>query len=391
MFDAIIIGGGPAGASSAIELARQGRRVALLEKELFPRRKVCGEFLSATSVPVLEQLGVAERWRKLAGPEVRRIALFAENRIIETEMPGRAGYGRALGRDKLDELLLETARHLGVEIFQPARATGLRGQSNRQIVDLEDGQTLCAPVVIAAHGSWERGGLPSHLPRQRADSDLLGFKAHFRDAALAADLMPLLAFPGGYGGMVWADDGRLSISCCLRRDVLAGIRQRGESAGDAVERHLTGSCRGIREVVDEAKRDGAWLAVGPIRPGVRACYADDLFRVGNLAGEAHPVIAEGISMAVQSGWLLGRALDRVNLADVEAKAEAGAAYQRAWRRQFVSRIRAAMLFSRLAMRPEVFRPLAATFEVIPALLSYGASMSGKTRTLKTSGSGQAFW
>ncbi len=101
-------------------------------------------------------------------------------------------------------------------------------------------------MVVAAHGSWERGELPSHLPKRRAPSDLLGFKAHFRDAALAPDLMPLLAFPGGYGGMVWADEGRLSLSCCLRRDALETIRRPGESAGDAVARHLAAVVPGRR-------------------------------------------------------------------------------------------------------------------------------------------------
>ena len=52
------------------------------------------------------------------------------------------------------------------------------------------------------------------------------FKARFCDSALPRDLMPLLAFPGGYGGMVHADGGRVSLSCCIRRDELAQCRQR---------------------------------------------------------------------------------------------------------------------------------------------------------------------
>ena len=63
---------------------------------------------------------------------------------------------------------------------------------------------LRAPVIIAAHGSWEVGHLPSNLARTNCPGDLLGFKAHFRGAALAPDLMPLWTVldttPEGRGG-----------------------------------------------------------------------------------------------------------------------------------------------------------------------------------------------
>ena len=122
--------------------------------------------------------------------------------------------------------------------------------------------------------------------------------------------MPLLVFPGGYGGMVTADHGRVSISCCIRRDVLSGLRQRfgNIAAADALWRHVLASCRGVETVLAGAELDGPWLAAGPIHPGIRAGYDQGIFRVGNIAGESHPVIAEGISMALQSGWLLAREL-----------------------------------------------------------------------------------
>src|SRR5262245_36349592 len=131
---------------------------------------------------------------------------------------------------------------------------------------------LRAPLIIAAHGSWEQGSrLASQLEKTVRPSDLFGFKAHFRDARLPADLMSLLVFPGGYGGMVWSDGGRLSISCCIRRDALAEARRRyaDRSAGEAVQNHIAASCRGVQEALGSGSLEGGWLAAGPIRPGIR--------------------------------------------------------------------------------------------------------------------------
>ncbi|TIW31777.1 MAG: FAD-dependent oxidoreductase, partial [Mesorhizobium sp.] len=55
--DAIVIGAGPAGTSIALALARRGWGVAIVEKNMFPRRKVCGEYISASNLTLLDRLG----------------------------------------------------------------------------------------------------------------------------------------------------------------------------------------------------------------------------------------------------------------------------------------------------------------------------------------------
>jgi 2-polyprenyl-6-methoxyphenol hydroxylase-like FAD-dependent oxidoreductase len=412
--DAIIIGGGPAGTSVALTLARRGWAVAIVEKSNFPRRKVCGEYISASSLALLDQLEIGDAWRANAGPEIRRVGFFSGMTCVEAPMPSAKdgpcakdgpsatdGFGRALGRDVLDFLLLQSARSVGAEIFQPCRAVAIDQDGDMQTVRLQakDEQAsdevtmLRAPVIIAAHGSWEPGPLPSQLEKTNRPSDLLGFKAHFTGSSLARDLMPLLAFPGGYGGIVGSDHGRLSVSCCIRRDVLARLRkQHGDkddgtelhgpeihghmSAADAVFRHLMDSCRGANDALEAAQRDGPWLAAGPIRPGIRSCYERDIFRVGNAAGESHPIIAEGISMALQSGWLLARELACAPSGGAGREA-AGKRYEAAWRRLFSTRIHAAAVIARIALRPSSAALMRATVRNFPQALTLGAQLSGK--------------
>src|ERR1700722_10661153 len=143
LFDALIIDGGPAGATAALLLARAGWSVALLEKTRFPRQKVCGEFLSASNLPLLRHLGLAQSFQELAGPEVRQVALFSRDDAVVAEMPGHrtAGdavamtegrkeatpepWGRGLGRDHLDTLLLDLAAAAGASVWQPWAAAEL--------------------------------------------------------------------------------------------------------------------------------------------------------------------------------------------------------------------------------------------------------------------------
>jgi flavin-dependent dehydrogenase len=382
--DALVIGGGPGGAATALLLARAGWSVVLVERKAFPRRKVCGEYLSATSLPLLEQLGVADAFRDTAGPEVRRVGLFARSTILHADLPRprhRLGWGRALGREHLDTLLLRRAAEAGANVRQPCSLVALERLGDGYHGLLDSGTEVRTEVVIAAHGSWEPGPLPTQTPRRRPrPSDLLGFKAHFHGSALADDLMPLLVFPGGYGGMVHGDVGRVSLSCCVRRDCLFRLRRRyGGEASAAVFEHIRDSCLGVRQALDGATRDDAWLAAGPIRPGIRVPRGDGLFAVGNAAGEAHPVVAEGISMALQSAWLLARRLwlwkeqghSPGSLIDVEAK------YARAWRRSFGPRVYAAEGVAQWAMRPAVVAGTLPLLRCWPRLLTVGARLSGK--------------
>ena len=96
-YDAVVIGGGPAGSATALMLARAGWSVAIVEKSRFPRPKVCGEFISATTAPLLAELGVLEDVRRLAGPEVRRVGIFAGETISIAPMPDVSGRVRQMG------------------------------------------------------------------------------------------------------------------------------------------------------------------------------------------------------------------------------------------------------------------------------------------------------
>nr|MDP2191287.1 FAD-dependent monooxygenase [Rhodoferax sp.] len=394
-FDALIVGAGPAGSSAAILLARAGWSVALVEKQRFPRRKVCGECIAASNLPLLAALGIGPAFEANAGPELRQVALMRGDRNIVADLPAAAHekyrWGRALGRDTLDTLLLDQARASGAHLLQPWSVQALDGapgdwRCEVRAIDSQAAQTLRAPLVIDAHGSWET--LPwagVRRRRVRRASDLFAFKANFRDVKLDDGLLPVLSFDGGYGGMVVAGAGIGTVACCIRRDHLDAWRRAapGSRAGDGVEATLKRQCAGVRVALQAAVRQGPWLAAGPLDPGIRLRADDDLFRIGNAAGEAHPIIGEGLSMALQSAWLLCAQLlgtgRRQQQPEPAWQREVGQRYAAQWRHQFEPRLQLAAAFAHVAMRPATAAPLMALVQAWPGLLTLGARWGGKAR------------
>ena len=393
-FDAVIVGAGPAGSTAAILLARAGWSVALVEKQRFPRRKVCGECLAASNLPLLDALGLGAVFKALAGPPLRRLAVMHAGQVVEADLPSASdpvhAWGRALGRETLDKLMLEQAKAAGVVVWQPWSVQALSGsvgdhQCKIRCVDSGEIDTIHASVLIAAHGSWE--ALPSGRSQRRfarAPGDLFAFKANFEGGSLADGLLPVLSFKGGYGGMVVGDQGTLTLACCVRQDRLDALRAAspGQTAGDVVEAMLKRECQGVADALATARRCGSWLASGPIDPGVRLRGDDTLFRIGNAAGEAHPIIGEGMSMAMQSAWLLCAALlshpvPAGALIDAQWQTRVRKLYHAQWRHHFASRLRLASAFAHIAMRPAICRPLLAGLSWWPSLLTQGARWGGK--------------
>jgi menaquinone-9 beta-reductase len=404
--DALIIGAGPAGASAAILLAQDGWRVSIIEQHSFPRDKVCGGCIAAGNFELLDALGVGATARRLAGEELRRVGWMRADATLTAPMPpcsgSRDGYGRALGRDVLDQLLLERAAAVGVHIIQPAKARTIAGRPGQFQCQVESMRArsarrstarsmgLAARLVIDAHGSWEGAPLfeaaASHRegckPAPRA-SDLFAFKASFAGSSLPTGLLPVVALEGGYGGMVVANANSTTVALCLRRDKLRAIRARHRlGAAEAAEFHLRESCLGIREALRGARRTGPWLTVGPLRPGTRLRQSAGLFAVGNAAGECHPLIGEGISMALQSSKLLAGILRsrQDHIGDPRVLRALHQSYRTAWRRAFAPRLRFASLSAHVAMRA----PLAALVERWigrwPSALTVAARLGGKARS-----------
>ena len=402
IFDAVVIGAGPAGSCTAITLALAGWSVALIEKQEFPRRKVCGECIAASNLPLLDTLGIGDEFVRVAGAELREVALMSRSRVISADLPEAQHpvhrFGRALGRESLDLMLLQRAARCGVQVLQPHRVTRIVESADRyvtQVVDQTVGTAyeIHSRVAIRAQGSWQP--LPGERERRRtnrAASDLFAFKANFESANLAEGRLAVVSFTGGYGGMVVADAQTTTLAFCVRGDALSRFRTAfpADTAGESMQFALLKECTGVRDAIGGATRVGPWLAAGPLAPGIRVRQSlDGPFLVGNAAGEAHPIIGEGMSMALQSGWLLGRLLVGASnsllspLTSRPGRHAFAVDYSAAWRSAFARRLHLAAIFAHAAMRPSIAVQLVPVLNRWPWLITSAAKYSGKTRFISS--------
>jgi flavin-dependent dehydrogenase len=325
LIDLAIIGGGPAGSAAALEARRRGLKVAIWERARFPRDKVCGEFVSAESVPLLEN-EVPEVFDKAS---VINRAEFVSScgRAQGFELPRPA---RGLSRRALDAALWQAAKRAGAAMKEGEAVRRVRRlHGNRDggwEIESESGAETANSLVIACGRWWRIEGLdsPARKGRKEAAGHWLGVKAHFRGVA-PRRAVEMLYFPGGYCGLAPVEEGIYN-ACCLvhrslAREVAAGATKDFAAWIGAVARHAA-----LNERLRGAVQEGETVTTAPVRPARRrASWGGALF-AGDAAGFLDPFTGDGISTALHSGWLAAEVLakdlaaNRASVGGVAARA-----------------------------------------------------------------------
>lgn len=329
-----IIGGGPAGATLAALLATRGVGVALLERDTFPRDKLCGEFLSYDALPVLERLGV----NLGTAPHIDRCRVIARHRTYEFDFPHPA---RGTSRMFLDALLFRTAAARGAQV--------------REGVTVNSLDDVNAKIVVGAWGRWGRFDtqLQRGFVRDRSHRNF-GFKRHYRgtpnDGAIE-----LYSFDRGYLGVNDVEDGATNICGLVHASRLAGHKGRWDSFVETI-RSEEPPLESLYARYAPAQEN--FLSSEPVIFRARSPVEGGVFMIGDASGIIDPLTGNGMAMAIQSALLLAPFLLRL-LANPFDRAAIEGEYRARHAAMFRQRIawsrRVASLLSRPALLDTALR------------------------------------
>jgi geranylgeranyl reductase family protein len=332
--DVLVVGGGPGGVAAAVELARAGRDVVLVDKARFPRDKCCGDGLTTGALRLLDDLGLRPAavlsWRVVEAAWVRS----PSGREVCFPLPEDQGQFAAVApRLELDAALVDVARAAGVKVHDGHAFAVLRdAPDDRVVVEVDGMGPISSRYLVAADGMWSpvRKAIGASTPgylgewhafRQYVDG-VTGSAAERLWVWFERDLLP------GYAWSFPLPDGRVNVGFGLRRDGVRRIPEMKAMWPELLARPHVAAALGPQAVA--AAPHKAWPIPARIDQAVLA--RGRTFFVGDAAGACDPLTGEGIGQALLTGTLAARAIVEAGaLRPVQAGAHYRSLVAREWR------------------------------------------------------------
>ena len=356
--DIIVIGGGLAGLCNAIHLSKLGKKVLLIEKNEYPKHKVCGEYISNEVLPYLEFLEVNPFDSGAVRINNFQLSTTKSN-IISAKLP-LGGFG--ISRYTLDLVLSEKAKENGVTILKDTvlDVTFLKDFFQ---VETKENNIFTSKITIGAFG--KRSLLDVKMARNfiQKKSPYLGVKIHVK-GKFKEDLVALHNFKGGYCGVSKVENNAINLCYITNYATFKKYKNIEDFQEQVVFKNNY-----LKEIFhrSEALFEKP-LSISQISFETKKPVENHILMCGDSAGMIHPLCGNGMSMAIQSAQLASKLILNYFNGEIETRKELEMQYIRQWKRKFSLRLKAGHFIAMLFRKDTIASVLLQILKKLPFLL-----------------------
>ena len=357
-FDVIIVGGGLAGLTSAIHLSSRKKRVLLIEKNEYPKHKVCGEYISNEVLPYLNSLGINPI--NEGAKQITKVHISTtKSNLIKGELP-LGGFG--MSRYFLDNLLVKKAHLNGVQILKDT-VDSIYFKKDSFTITTKSSGVFQSKITIGAFG--KRSSLDQKMKRKfiQKKSPYLAVKIHVK-GVFPENLVALHNFKGGYCGVSKVEDNAINVCYITEYRSFKKHKNITDFQEQVVfkNKHLRKIFKETSPVFEKP------LTISQVSFQTKNPVEDHIIMCGDTAGMIHPLCGNGMGMAISSARLASvRILQFLN-GEIKTRGGLEKKYLRDWNKEFKIRLKPGHFIAWLFRNQTISQIAYSILKRIPSLL-----------------------
>jgi len=357
-FDVIIIGGGLAGLCNAIHLSKFGKEVLLIERNEYPKHKVCGEYISNEVLPYLQFLDFNPF--HFGAVKINSFQLSTtKSNLISAKLP-LGGFG--ISRYTLDFELSKKAIKNGVTILKDI-VVNVDYSKDSFLIETKEHEKFTSKIAIGAFG--KRSLLDVKMNRNfiQKKAPYLGVKIHVK-GDFPEHLVALHNFKGGYCGVSKVENN--AINLCYITNFSSFKKYKNI---DDFQENVVFKNQFLKEIFKNSEAIFEKpLTISQISFKTKKPVENHMIMCGDSAGMIHPLCGNGMSMAIQAAQLSSLLILNYFNGEFESRNELEKQYIRQWNKKFCFRLKAGHFIAMLFRKDKIASVLLQILKKIPFLL-----------------------
>ena len=339
----LILGGGLAGLTAAIHLSKLGHDVTVIEKNDYPKHKVCGEYISNEVVNYFNWLELYEVF-KVSHPIHKFRLEIDKSQHSEVVLP-LGGFG--ISRYLLDNLLYQKAKSQNCTFIHES-VNDIVFQHNQFKITLSSGLEILTPIAIGSFG--KRSAIDVSLKRRfiQEKSHWLAVKSHYH-GSFPDNLVGLYNFEGGYCGVSKVENDKLNICYIVQTAVFRRYKNIPEFTENVLFKNEV-----LKEIIaNSTPLFEAPMTISQISFDAKKAMENHIIMIGDSAGLIHPLCGNGMAMAIHSAKIASELIHKSLKNKVLNRGILEEEYEKIWNKTFKRRLKVGRILSYLLLNPKL--------------------------------------